>query len=95
LTHASLSLYKSVGEERPSMEWPLLETLREISKVHDLFQCSVSGQNFILTRAERHTLLTLAKPTNRSTILEIDAAIHSPKLEEREKGAICNCVANL
>jgi hypothetical protein len=71
------------------------DTAREIFKVHDLFQCHVSGPNFSLTRAERHTLLTLAKPTNRATVLENNATIHTPKVEEREKGAFCNRAADL
>ncbi len=60
-------------------------TATEIFKVQDLFQCCVSGPNFSLTRAERRTLLTLTKPTNRTTVLSNNAAIYTPKLEEREK----------
>jgi hypothetical protein len=45
------------------------DTAKENSKVQDLFRCPVSGPNFSLTKAERHTLLMLTKPTNRTTVL--------------------------
>ncbi len=48
----------------------LRDAARKISKINNLFQGHVSGTNFSLTRAERRTLLMLAKSTKRTTVLE-------------------------
>jgi hypothetical protein len=71
------------------------DAVREIPKVHHLFQRCISGSNFSLTRIERRTLLALAKPANWSTILENDATIHAVELEEREKRTLGNGIADL
>ena len=45
LTQALLSLYKSVGEEKPSMEWPLLKTLQKrILKSRTFFDVPLVAQ---------------------------------------------------
>jgi hypothetical protein len=73
----------------------LRDAARKISKIDDLFWGRISSTNFSLTRAERHTLLMLAKPTRRTAILENDATIHTPKLEEGKKSNLRNCAFDL
>jgi hypothetical protein len=69
-------------------------TVWEISKVHWLFWGNVSSSNLGLTQAERGPFLTFPKPFNGATVLENHATVHTSELEEREKAAFCDRIAN-
>ncbi len=71
------------------------DTAGEIAEGHNLLQHCVGSPNFSLTGAERHAFLTFTKPSNGTAIFENDATIHTPKLEEGEKGASCDSIADL
>ena len=71
------------------------DTTGEIAEVHDLLRRCVGSPNFSLTGAERREFLMFAKPSDRTTIFENDATIHTPELEEGEEGAFRISIANL
>lgn len=70
-------------------------TTAEVAKDDNILGGSNHHTDLSFAGTERCTILTLAEPSKRVTILKNDATDHTSEFEEWKKSAISNHTANL
>ena len=71
------------------------DTAREIAKINHLFRGCAGSSDLSFAGTEGSPFLSFAKQTDRTTILEDDATVHTLEFVEGEKSAIGDRAAKL